>query len=691
MANPITWRNVEAPDFRSSMAGISEFGRLFGNATGGLAGALDGFQKDQMASADREVAARALAIQNPQAFQSALADGSLIGGAAPSVEQLRSLQTGVGTRMTNVGTDLGNQKDQYTFDRVKDANSALDGARPLVNEYLAAAASGDAGRIGRAREGLLSTGLNPGQVQGLIKDAQGNESTSMGNTDTRFTLGNKMADDALNRQADGMVAELQRNYPDRVSLKLGLDKMGVSGPLRDTIERKLSGAYGGALYGPSAVAADATSVSGGAVAPVGSAGAGTRQGNPYDSVLGFGAFGTPSKPFTSMTGSEAIEFGKNTLIPATRNNGQLGLAGTGKGSSAMGAFQFTGETLQQYMPKVLKDQGGLNAQLTPENQDKLAEAIFNDRKSGNLKDTWSSLPSGTAGAYKDKTWAEMKPLIAAGEVGNDLSSMRSQIRANQEATNASQLSLADRAMNDRRAGVATDIADTIGSTADTRSVVDKELGDGGAFKGTARNFLLNKVTSLMQEGGMNAATAMAILKRNTVGADAGPRGGMWGDWSLDKLGRQVNMVMGKGATPNLGNGQRLNDDGVQADMLAVKSGKPLLEVLANDSLDTQAKGIQTAQAKYEAAQGALAQMQLAAAANPRLQAQLPGLIAQRDVASQALKDARSAQANNPNFNPNRGTGLTPAEQKRLDDLLAKRGQPDRKAERISALASTIPR
>ena len=96
MANPITWRNVEAPDFRSSMAGISEFGRLFGNATGGLAGALDGFQKDQMASADREVAARALAIQNPQAFQSALADGSLIGGAAPSVEQLRSLQTGVG-------------------------------------------------------------------------------------------------------------------------------------------------------------------------------------------------------------------------------------------------------------------------------------------------------------------------------------------------------------------------------------------------------------------------------------------------------------------------------------------------------------------------------------------------------------------------------------------------------------------
>ena len=123
-----------------------------------------------------------------------------------------------------------------------------------------------------------------------------------------------------------------------------------------------------------------------------------------------------------MSIGQAIEFGQNVLIPGTRGNRQLGLPAD-KGSSAMGAFQITQQTLQDYAPKALgadwKDQP-----MSAANQDKIAEAIFNDRKQGNLADTWVSLPDKTPGAYADKSWEEMRQVIARGEVGMDLPSMQ---------------------------------------------------------------------------------------------------------------------------------------------------------------------------------------------------------------------------------------------------------------------------
>lgn len=96
----------------------------------------------------------------------------------------------------------------------------------------------------------------------------------------------------------------------------------------------------------------------------------------YDSVYGDTANGnsfgfTPPKPPSQMTIQEAIDYGRKVMIPATR-----GKVGAGDlGTSAIGAYQFTQETLAEFAPKVFgKD--WKNVVLSGTNQDLLADAII---------------------------------------------------------------------------------------------------------------------------------------------------------------------------------------------------------------------------------------------------------------------------------------------------------------------------
>lgn len=97
----------------------------------------------------------------------------------------------------------------------------------------------------------------------------------------------------------------------------------------------------------------------------------------YDSVYGDHANGnahnlsTP-KPVTQMTIGEAIDWGKSVAIPRTR--GKVG-AGADKGTSAIGAYQFTQGTLAEFGQKVFGD-SWRDTVLSAANQDLLADAII---------------------------------------------------------------------------------------------------------------------------------------------------------------------------------------------------------------------------------------------------------------------------------------------------------------------------
>lgn len=141
--------------------------------------------------------------------------------------------------------------------------------------------------------------------------------------------------------------------------------------------------------------------------PVGGPRGAPGQGNTADVVYGFGEFGLPPKPISQSTIGEVQDFQRNTLIPKTR--GQIG-KGPRIGTGAVGTYQFTYGTLQEIAPKVLGP-NWRNTTFTADVQEQLAKALYDNRKSGNLKDTWAGLPSNRPGQYTNVPWEQVRDQI----------------------------------------------------------------------------------------------------------------------------------------------------------------------------------------------------------------------------------------------------------------------------------------
>jgi hypothetical protein len=140
------------------------------------------------------------------------------------------------------------------------------------------------------------------------------------------------------------------------------------------------------------------------------AGAGTASA---DVVYGFGKYGLPDKPLSTMRIGEVMNFQRGTLIPNTR--GKIG-AGPDKGTGAVGTYQITYGTLREYAPRVLGDKWR-QVQFTAEVQDRIARAIYEDNKDGNLKKIWAGLPNNKPGEYSNVPWEEARGRIARVESG----------------------------------------------------------------------------------------------------------------------------------------------------------------------------------------------------------------------------------------------------------------------------------
>ena len=129
------------------------------------------------------------------------------------------------------------------------------------------------------------------------------------------------------------------------------------------------------------------------------AGEGTaKYGNPYEEVFGYGAYGKPSKKLTDMTLAEVQAF-QSKLIANTTNKGIRGL-GENEGTGAVGAYQFTKETLAARAEAVYGKNRWQKIKFTPEVQDILAKNLFDAVKSNN--------------AALSPTWAYFSDLNAAG-------------------------------------------------------------------------------------------------------------------------------------------------------------------------------------------------------------------------------------------------------------------------------------
>jgi hypothetical protein len=136
------------------------------------------------------------------------------------------------------------------------------------------------------------------------------------------------------------------------------------------------------------------------------------RGNTADVVYGFGKFGSPDKPLSTMPIGEVQRF-QRQLIDKTR--GKIG-AGPDKGTGAVGTYQIVYGTLKDYAPKVLGP-NWRNTPFTADVQEQIAKAIYEDVKRGDLKKTWAGLPSNRPGQYANVPWEQVRDKIIRVESG----------------------------------------------------------------------------------------------------------------------------------------------------------------------------------------------------------------------------------------------------------------------------------
>lgn len=561
----ITWRNVDAPNFSGVGDSIRSFSGLLGNATAGLSDALGNFQTAARQEVGNQVLQNALQYQDPTEYRNALASGALFQGVDPSLISNRTLEN-----LDNRTGNLLNQATQqqaldyntYRTGRMQDLDARGDAASPALRQLALAYQSGDPNTIARAQQqygGALDS-LPADQVQEIMGRLQNQGSNAIGQRRDLFNLGTNMRDDADSQAAIGALSQIVRGAenPNDARILAEAYSRGLSPTAQARLQGLLAQQYPG-TYGNNVTSAPGT--------------AGTRSGSPFDVTYQFQ--GT-SKPITQMSIGEVTNHQANMI--------------SSQGASPVGAYQINKATLEDFAPKVLGE-NWRNMSLSPENQDKIGEAIFNARKNGNLKDTWAALPDSTVGAYKNRTWNEMKGLIAQAEVGANPLAVQQAVQGNQAVSNFATGMIGTRLMENNAVGNVPDYLRTLGDTATPGEVVNRLLEND--FKGADRNWVLARVNEIAQRAGVSPAMAATVMQRAQTNV---PENMIW-------RGLQgLNPFISNEA----GNGTRLNDDAVDQMVGALQRGEPLEQSVRNLSTAQAAQNVQAAQQAYDAA---LAQLQ----------------------------------------------------------------------------------
>lgn len=640
----ITWRNVDAPNFSGVGDSIRSFSGLLGNATAGLSDALGNFQTAARQEVGNQVMQNALQYQDPTEYRNALASGALFQGVDPSLISNRTLEN-LDNRTGNLLEQATQQQaldyNTYRTGRMQDLDARGDAASPALRQLALAYQSGDPNTIARAQQqygGALDS-LPADQVQEIMGRLQNQGSNAIGQRRDLFNLGTNMRDDADSQAAIGALSQIVRGAENPNDARILAE--AYSKQLSPTAQARLQGLlaqqYPG-TYGNNVTSAPGT--------------AGTRSGSPFDVTYQFQ--GT-SKPITQMSIGEVTNHQANMI--------------SSQGASPVGAYQINKATLEDFAPKVLGE-NWRNMPLSPENQDKIGEAIFNARKNGNLKDTWAALPDSTVGAYKNRTWNEMKGLIAQAEVGANPLAVQQAVQGNQAVSNLATGMIGTRLMENNAVGNVPDYLRTLGDTATPGEVVNRLLEND--FKGADRNWVLARVNEIAQRAGVSPAMAATVMQRAQTNV---PENMIW-------RGLQgLNPFISNEA----GNGTRLNDDAVDQMVGALQRGEPLEQSVRNLSTAQAAQNVQLAQQAYDTA---LAQLQNTQNKISTGQTALTALLPSRQAAVERAQMMLQAAQQQVTADPQNLAPRTFQSQATTDRAVKR--ENDARAERYLRQANQIP-
>lgn len=611
----LTWREVAAPDLSTSLRGYEMFGRGIENALGGLRETAAGIDRGITDRASSALMLQALAAEDPNAVRAltAGADPRRVNSAAIAMLSQRPTQI-LQEQNQELALKGARRNDSQTeaFDALASDQALAEQARAAgkPDANLEASIISRLSTIGGRNAMAVTDSLRDADIWGIDRTGklqdqsiQRDQNTRAWNEDGRSQGRFAMDQTKFSWEKDDRDVEQAANILAPEIFDRGLDPEGIRGLImqqnprvRGALLRQASQFGYGNVFQPQDFGLS-TGGSASGMQP------GTNN-DPWNTVLGNGAYGQPPKPLTNMSLGEVIDFGKNTLIPNSRAAG-VGRDSRGLlGSSASGTYQITQSTLQQYAPKVL----GANwrsQNFTPQVQDKIAQAIFNDNRGSAqaLKNQWASLSLADAERVRNMPWDQARKVIAAGETSASAAAFD---RANPLTTVAASAGTKIRNAQDQN----DPVFQIYNSGLDKAGVSTEDVATrlaGGTLKGIPAAYMRDRIQEIINQSGgrLNPTQAGDLLAKNIKTNDSWynrvtGRGSFWGDTF--------------GGETNLAGGRRLNKEALDADIQKVLTGNPTdraQTIAVRDALTSQ---LSVAQQRADAANAALARVQAQAGA-----------------------------------------------------------------------------
>lgn len=592
----LTWRDVQAPDFRGSMVGLSQAGNQLNEAFNSASRTLANWDKSQNEGTNQQVLLNALQYTDPEAYKQALQSGAITAGVDPKRLNSQTLAT-LGSRAGDLldqsikGQALG--ASTYNQDRRVQGDAAMDGAREGLFALSDAYRSGDQGKVNQVLQqyGPQLNQLDPGKVQEFLKGGQGLERGAIGNSAAGFENNVLQRNDAESRAAADAFTEIRRSSLNADDARALVEQGNYTPAVRNRLNQLLAaGGLDPYANGPSAAGGGGAST-GGFVGSI-----------PFPETKNY--VQSITSQAGNVTGTNAEKADK--LLPYLINQESGGNPNAVSPKGARGVTQVMPATGADpgYGVAPMKDQSV--AEQTRFGKDYLTAML--NKYDGNVEKALAAYNAGP-GAVDNWTTASENRAVAQ-DVGQRFM------------------------QNTQQAGAATDLAANLSSTAKPFEVVNKLTAEDGPYAKGDKGKLTDAINRVMREAGVNAAQAGDILARNAEGSTV--------------FRNIIGAISGDRNTGGLLADTRINDSAVQQEVEQQRRGETGTASLAQQDLVGTGQSLQAAQANAAAALTALNNIIVRSQTQPGLRTQIPRYKAAADQAKMALDLNLAAQRANPN-------------------------------------------
>lgn len=500
----LTWQNVNTPNFSGVADSYRVMSQLLGNATQSGLDMIDTYNTTNAQAADRAILQRMAGVQDPAQFDA----NSIIGGdgARASLDTLQRVGDRPGTLLDWATNRENLNQTQYTNRRLQDGNARMDAAGEAARQFAVATRNNDqatANNLLRTNPALAN--LRPDQLIALM--AVGDTLASNNQSRTRtgqlidqstHNFDRQVRDEGITDATQAALAELARTASDPQHAEQLMWRYAQENNVAPEVINNLISRGIGAVQ---------TSGGAGGITPSGSDP--SRSMNYEARASGFNAV-----PNDVRTLGQASDF---ALRVNDANRARTGEAG----SSAMGMYQIVGSTLRSYAPRVFGE-NWQNVDFTPQNQDRLAQAIFDDNKGSAdaLRKQWVSLSPAEAERVRQMPWEQAREVIAQKESGATPGQLRELLQPRLALTDAQfDLQRADTTANSN--SLNRQLAELEGAQVRSIDVIAKELVDG-PFAGYNTGRISDELRAITgrtftrEDGstsrGLNLEQAAAILR-----------------------------------------------------------------------------------------------------------------------------------------------------------------------------------